>query len=182
MGEALDSLGRDPDAIAEFQAAASASPAEPAVHFGLGYLLWKERRYDEAEREFRQELANDPSHAQANAYLGDVLLHRDDPEAALPWLEKARRLDAKIRIAHLDLGIAYAGRKEYEPAARELREAVRLDPSRADAHYRLAQVYQSLGRATEAKAERAAVTNLHEKHNEDLLQQISGKPPRPDAP
>ena len=55
---------------------------------------------------------------------------------------------------------------------------MRLDPSRADAHYRLAQVYQNLGRTAEAKAERAAVTRLHEEHNEDLLQQVSGKPPR----
>jgi hypothetical protein len=59
---------------------------------------------------------------------------------------------------------------------------VRLDPSRADAHYRLAQVYRSLGRATEAKAELATVRRLHEKRNEDLLQQISGKPPGLEVP
>jgi Flp pilus assembly protein TadD len=182
MGEALDGLGRDADAVVEFQAAATASPKEPNVHFGLGYLYWKERRNDEAEGEFRRELANDPSHAQANAYLGDVLLHRDDAEGARPLLEKARRLDPKIRIVHLDLGILHAGHKEYEPASRELREAVRLDPSRADAHYRLAQVYQSLGRTTEAKAELATVRRLHEKRNEDLLQQISGKPPGLEVP
>jgi hypothetical protein len=46
----------------------------------------------------------------------------------------------------------------------------------------LAQVYQSLGRATEAKAEFAAVKRLHEKTNEDLVQQISGKPPRLEVP
>lgn len=182
MGEALDSLGRDPDAIAEFQAAAAASPNDPEVHFGLGYLFWKERRFDEAEREFRRELVKDSSHAKANAYLADVLLQRDEAEAARPLLEKARRLDPKIRIVHLDLGIVYAGRKEYEPAAREFREAVRLDASRPDAHYRLAQVYRSLGRTTEARAELAVVKRLHEKHNEDLLQQISGKPPRLEVP
>ena len=182
LGEALDGLGRDADAVVEFQAAATASPKEPNVHFGLGYLYWKERRYDEAEGEFRRELANDPSHAGANAYLGDVVLHRDDEQGARPLLEKARRLDPKIRIAHLDLGILHAGHKEYEPAAQELREAVRLDPSRADAHYRLAQVYRSLGRATEAKAELATVRRLHKKRNEDLLQQISGKPPGLEVP
>ncbi len=127
-------------------------------------------------------MENDPSHAQANAYLGDALLHRDDPAGARGFLEKAGHLDLKIRIVHLDLGIIHAGHKEYAPAARELRAAVRLDPSRADAHYRLAQVYQSLGRATEAKAELATVRRLHEQRNEDLLQQISGKPPRLEAP
>jgi Flp pilus assembly protein TadD len=82
MGEALDGLGRETDATVEFQAAAAASPKEPEVHFGLAYLFWKERRYDEAEREFRAELANDPSHPHANAYLGELLLHRDEPDAA----------------------------------------------------------------------------------------------------
>jgi predicted Zn-dependent protease len=149
-------------------------PQEPEVHSGLGYLFWREHRYDNAESEFRRELANDPSHAQANAYLGDVLLHRGDAEAARPLIEKAGYLDAKIRMVHLDLGIIFAERKEFGPAQRELREAVRLDPSNADAHYRLAQVYQSLGLAAEAKTERAVVTGLHAKRNEDLLEQISG--------
>src|SRR5207244_2768357 len=40
-GEALDGLGRTPEAIAEFQAAAKAAPREPEVNFGLGYLYWK---------------------------------------------------------------------------------------------------------------------------------------------
>jgi tetratricopeptide (TPR) repeat protein len=57
MGEALDGLGRAADAIVEFQAAATASPTEPQVQFGLSYLFWKERRYDEAEGEFHRELA-----------------------------------------------------------------------------------------------------------------------------
>jgi tetratricopeptide (TPR) repeat protein len=177
MGEALDALGRDPEAIAEFQAAAASSPKEPDVHFGLGYLFWKEHRFAEAETEFRGELANDPLHAKANAYLGDVLLHRDDAVSARPLLDTAARQDQGIRIVHLDLGIIFAGSKEYGPAERELRQAVRLDPSKADAHYRLAQVYQSLGRTVEAKSERAIVTSLHEKRNADLLDQISGKRP-----
>jgi len=40
-GEALDGLGRTPEAIVEFQAAAKAAPAEANVNFGLGYLCWK---------------------------------------------------------------------------------------------------------------------------------------------
>jgi tetratricopeptide (TPR) repeat protein len=182
MGEALDGLGREDDAIAELQAAAVASPTEPEAHFGLGYLFWKEKRYDEAEREFRLELDKDPSHAQAAAYLGDVLMRRGDQAAAEPLLEKARRLNPQVRIAHLDLGIVYAGRKQNDRAMRELREAVKLDPSRADAHYRLARVYQSLGRAAEAEAELATVKQLHEDRLEDMLHKVSGRPPSLDVP
>ncbi len=74
-----------------------------------------------------------------------------------------------------------AAKEQSRLVLRELREAARLDPSRADAHYRLAQVYQSMGRAADAKTEREVVMRLHEKRNDDLLQQISGKPPRLDG-
>jgi hypothetical protein len=30
------------------------------VHFGLGYLLWKQHHFDEAAKEFQAELENDP--------------------------------------------------------------------------------------------------------------------------
>src|SRR5437879_3872870 len=43
-GEAQDGLGRTGEAIAEFQAAAKVAPYEPNVHFGIGYLYWKEHK------------------------------------------------------------------------------------------------------------------------------------------
>jgi len=181
MGEALDGLGREDDAIAELQAATAASPPEPNAHFGLGYLFWKERHYDEAEREFRAELDKDATNAPAAAYLADVLIHRGDPQAAEPLFEQALRLNPKIRLARLDLGILYAERKENGRALRELREAVRLDPSRADAHYRLAHVYEGLGQQAAAKSELATVTQLHENRLEDMLHKVSGKPPGLDS-
>src|SRR5207249_6431366 len=54
-GEALDGLGRTPEAIAEFQAAAKAAPREPEVNFGLGYLYWKSHQYDNAKRAFERD-------------------------------------------------------------------------------------------------------------------------------
>ena len=56
-GEALDGLDRTPEAIAEFEAAARASPQEPEVHFGLGYLHWKLLQFDSAKDEFEEKLA-----------------------------------------------------------------------------------------------------------------------------
>ena len=41
-GEALDEKGDDAGAIQQFRDAAKANPKEPNVHFGLGYLLWKQ--------------------------------------------------------------------------------------------------------------------------------------------
>ncbi len=97
LGQALDGLQRIPEAIAEFEAAAKVAPQEPSVHFGLGYLHWKLRQYDEAKADFERELANDPNHAQALAYLGDIELKRNNPEDALVLLRKAVQLRSDLR-------------------------------------------------------------------------------------
>jgi tetratricopeptide (TPR) repeat protein len=54
MGEAYDGLDRTAKAIDEFEAALAVSPAQPGLRFDLGYLFWKERRFDNAAVEFER--------------------------------------------------------------------------------------------------------------------------------
>ncbi len=42
------------------------------MHFGLAYLLWTLKHYEEAVPEFLTELQNDPRNYQAMIYLGDT--------------------------------------------------------------------------------------------------------------
>ncbi len=177
MGQALDGLEKTPDAIAEFQAAAKVSPKEPNVHFGLGYLYWKSRRYDEAAREFQAELANDPNHAQSMAYLGDIQLKKDNPEKAIPLLRKAIELQRDLRFAYIALGTALTAQKQYPEALAILQQAVKLDPAQADAHYRIARVYQATGKTEEAQKEFAKVRELHQKSDESLTPKMAKEPP-----
>jgi len=173
LGEAYDGLNQPKDAIAEYRAATSQGYL-PNAHFGLGYLLWKEHRFDEASVEFRKELASDPSHAQALAYLGDVVLKHGQAKSAEGMLLQAIAHQKDIRIAHLDLGVIYSDQKRYQEAVAQLKQAIALDPKRADAHYRLARVYRESGDPTQAAAQLGIVKQLHEKTNEDLIVKISG--------
>jgi len=175
-GEALDGLGQTPEAIIEFQAAAKTAPREPNVHFGLGFLYWKSHQYDEAKREFENELSLDSGHAQSLAYLGDIEMKRNNPEAALALLGQATKLRDDIRIAYLDLGTILAQQKHYDEAVAALQRAVKLDPAQPDAHYRLAHVYQEMGKTAESQREFAQVRELHEKA-EDLVRKMSASPP-----
>jgi len=174
LGEALDASYRTADAIAEFKDAVKVAPMQPEVHFGLGYLYWKQKRYGEAEREFREELKNNPKHAQATAYLGDVLLKTERKEEALVVLKKAVQLRSDLNVPHMDLGILYADRKDYEAAISEFQQAIQIDPAGFDAHYRLARLYRELGRTADAEAEFATVHKLHQKKTEEPLMKISG--------
>jgi tetratricopeptide (TPR) repeat protein len=177
LGEALDGLGRTPDAIAEFQAAEKSASPDPNLHFGLGYLYWKSHQYDQARSEFQTELTIDPNHAQSLAYLGDIEWKATNPDQALPLLKRAIGLNSDIRIAYLDLGAVLALREQYPDAVTALQHAVHLDPAEPDAHYRLARVYQVMGNAAAARKEFATVRDLHQKADDPLLSKMSAAPP-----
>ncbi len=172
LAQADDSLNRTADAVTELRAAL-AHGYVPNAHFGIGYIAWRDKRYGEAAAEFRRELASAPRHAQALAYLGDVLLRSHDPSARA-MLEQAAVLDDSIPIVHLDLGILDAGARQDASARKQFERAIALAPDDADAHYRLARLYQAEGRTVDAKAQLAVVTRLHEARHESLIEKISG--------
>jgi tetratricopeptide (TPR) repeat protein len=175
LGEALDASNRTEAATAEFEAAVKAPTVPPDAHFGLGYLYWKQQRYEEACREFEAELAKQPHHAQALAYLGDAEMHTNRDVVAETHLRRALAVDANTRLAHLDLGIVLAAKKD-SGAAAHFREAIRLDPSKPDAHYRLGRLWSSMGRDHEAQDEFDKVQQLAAENPPPPLLRLSGRP------
>ena len=171
-GEAMDEMQDHGGAIQQFRAAVKANPKEPNVHFGLGYLLWTREQYEEAAREFQAELDNVPNHPQAIAYLADSQIKLNHPEIARPLLQKALRLNPQMELAHLDLGIVEAGARNNDAAVRELKLAVKLAPNDIRAHYRLARLYQTLGRKQEASAEFEKTKTLTKAADESVFSQL----------
>ena len=175
LGEAYDAENQSEQAIAEYRAA-TAKAYTPDAHFGLGYLLWKDRQYAAAAEEFQKELDNDPKNSLALAYLGDIALKQGDPAKAELLLRRAIALKGDLRVAHFDLGVIASDAKRYQQAEKEFTTAVRLAPQDADAHYRLARLYQASGRSVDAQRELAIVKQLHLRTREELLLKISGPP------
>jgi tetratricopeptide (TPR) repeat protein len=178
-GEAYDELKNDAGAIAEFQAAVKADPKMPDVQFGYGYLLWRMLKFDQAEKAFRSELANNPEHPLALAYLGDTLIRLHRSGDAVPYLEDAMRVQPSISIAHLDLGVIYEGQGRRDDAVRELKTAEKLSPDDPAVHWRLGRFYQSTGRKAEAKAEFDKTRNMQQAKKQSVqeqLRQVEAKP------
>jgi tetratricopeptide (TPR) repeat protein len=180
-GEAYDELKNDDGAIAEFQAAVKADPKTPDVHFGYGYLLWKALKFDEAEKAFRSELANNPEHSLALAYLGDTEIRLNRSDEAVPYLERAVRLQSSIAIAHVDLGAIYEGKGRKDDAARELKTAEKLSPDDPSIHWRLGRFYQSIGRTAEAKAEFDKTRSMQRAKEQSLQEQMRQAEAKPAA-
>lgn len=176
-GEALDETGDDAGAIAQFRNATRANPKEPSVHFGLGYLLWKLKQFEEAAKEFKAELDNDPQHTMAHAYLGDVYTVQADYSKAEPELRRALEGPSTTAMAHRDLGIVYAATARPELAVVELQQAIALDPLDVAAHWRIARLYQSMGRKDNAKSEFAIASRMNQATHESLTQKIGSAQP-----
>lgn len=176
LGEALDGGGKPADALKEFQAAAKINDTEPNVHFAMGFICWREKRFEEAESEFRRELALDPAHSQAMAYLGDIELQRNNSDAARLLLEHATRLRSDIRVAEYDLGVLLQKDGDHAGAIAHFERAVALARDRADAHYRLAISYRALGREQDAAAQLALVKTLHDRKLDETIYKVAPAP------
>jgi tetratricopeptide (TPR) repeat protein len=175
-GQALDGLGRTPEAIEEFQAATKAAPQDANAMFGLGYLYWKQRQDELARAAFETALTIDANHAQALAYLGDIEM-RQGSEKALADLAKAIDLNRKIRIAYSDLGAIYMDQKRYPEALAALQQAVKLDPTQPDTHFRLGRLHQAMGNPAAAKLEFDKVRELQKKSEGSVMEKMGGAPP-----
>ena len=171
-GEALDEKGDNAGAVQQFRAAVKANPKEPNVHFGLAYLLWAQKRYDEAIPEFNAELASDPENSQAMVYLGDTYVKQNQFEQARPLLEKALNYKSSVALNHLDLGIVFMETGDSDGAIRELGKTLALEPDNVNAHFRLAQLYRKVGKKEESRAEFAKASSLNKKTDDKTLQRI----------
>jgi tetratricopeptide (TPR) repeat protein len=180
-GEALDAKGDNAGAVRQFQAAEKANPKEPNVHFGLAYLLWVQKRFDEATPEFEAELANDPKNSQALLYLGDTYVRQTQYEKARGVLEQSGKYDPSPALVHLDLGIVYMETGANDAAVRELKKAAEIEPDNVAAHFRLAGLYRGMGKKDEAKAEFDKSKTLNKKTDQGVFRRIMEANARHDA-
>ena len=171
-GQALDEMKDRPGAIEQFRAAVQADPKMPDVHFGLGYLLWAQLKFDEAAKELEAELSNNPDHPQALTYLADCHIQLNNPGPALPLLEKAVRLNSRIELAHVDLGVLYANAGKNDDALRELKTAEELDPTDQNVHWRLGRFYKSIGKKAEAEVEFQKTRSLQKAADQSIFDKL----------
>jgi tetratricopeptide (TPR) repeat protein len=177
LGEARDNAGDSEGAILEFNRAISANdlPILPELHYAVGYVLWKLRRYDQAETEFRRELERDQNHARSIYYLGNIALSRGDWKSALPLLERAAGGMPRDFPARYDFGKALVQAGQISRAVDELLAAIALNSKNSGAHYQLALAYRHLKREGEAQREFTVARELNKSEREDLEQKVQGE-------
>ena len=172
-GEALDEMKDNEGSTKMFRAAVQANPKEPNVHFGLGYLLWTQKQYPEAIKEFQAELANDPNHAQSMLYMADANIQLNQTADVEPILRRVIELNPSFSLAHLDLGIILANADHNDDALHEFLLSEKLNPSDVSVHWRLGRLYRTMGKKQEAIAEFEKANTLTHQADEDLYKKIA---------
>ncbi len=126
-------------------------------------------RYEDAFKRW-QELATEAPAAEIFNNLGVVQLRRGaNPQTgkATYYFNKAVELNSGSADYTFNLGYAYWEEQDYPAAVYWLREAVRRQPTDADAHFVLAAALKATNAATEADRERELARRLSAGYEED---------------
>jgi tetratricopeptide (TPR) repeat protein len=143
-------LKRFPDAEQDLDKAEqlSVKPEDKQyVWFLRGSTYERQKRYADAEQQFRKVLASDPQSAMALNYLGYMLADQNEKlDEALTLIKKAVDLDPS-NGAYLDsLGWAYFRLGKYELAEENLVKAAQKINTDPTVHDHLGDLYQKTGR------------------------------------
>lgn len=162
-------------------ALATLAPAANPLDDAIG--LYKEKKFPDARAALEKITAEQPNNAAACYYLGMTLLRRGDPKAmedALPWLEKASRLEpanANYMADYGGISMSVAGKTRSISAATKGRDAMEksltLDPNNVEARAGLWRFYTEapwpLGSGSKASAHLEEIRKRDPKRATQLL-------------
>ena len=120
----------------------------------LGTARFNQEKLGDAEKAYRSALEQKPDFPPAQLNLGKALMAQKNYERAIEALDLAVKGQPQSADAHYFLGESYLQVKKGSKAVVHFNEAIRLDPSgKADAHLRLAALYNAAGMKDRAAAE-----------------------------
>ncbi len=159
-GEANESQGLYDAAVREYQQVVAAAPRRPGIRFRIGRVLLARAKANptsgdlaEARKAFEDELAVDPTNANAAYELGEMDRTAGDFDSARRRFEQAVAHYPAFEQALVGLGRTLVGVGRPADALRPLEAAVKMNPDSVVAYYQLAQAYRALGNM--ARHERA---------------------------
>ncbi|HUJ72261.1 MAG TPA: tetratricopeptide repeat protein [Verrucomicrobiae bacterium] len=150
VGTALLAMGRDQEAIDEYEQALRIMPEYGEPHNNLGVALDRLGRAPEAIGQYEQALRFNPDYAEAHYNLGSTLLEVGRFREAIEQFKEAVRLKPDDAEAHSNLGIALGRDGQAEEGIGQLRQALRLKSEYAEAHNNLGVALERAGKVQEA--------------------------------
>ena len=169
-------------AIATLRSVVEADPKDFPAWTDLGMVYFIQKDLESAENSYTSAIQAKPDHVAALVNLGRVRLARKNNEGAIEPLEAALKADPKSATANYFLGETYLALKKGSKAVGYLNEALKLDPvGMADAHLRLAALYNLAGYKDRAAAEyeQFLVKKPDYPEKQKLMDYIEANKPKP---
>ena len=140
-------------AAERFKQALSLDPAYSQAALDLARTY--DSLFDEAnaDKYFRLAIQIDPDFTDAHASYGGMLLDRGDLDEAVRQLNAAVQKEKNNDMAWYLLSVALARKEAFDQSVQAAREAVRLAPTRAEAHFWLAESLRMLKTWPESETE-----------------------------
>ncbi len=152
LGLAYQAVGDRAKATQCFASAIGKQADNVAAHNNIAVVAHELGRKDEADEHFRK--ADRLRADQSNELIrqGRERLARKDVEGALKIFSQVADRHPDSAPAHLNLGIAYQAKREYDKAEVHFRRALELQPEHVDAMNGLGAALTRQGQAPEAEA------------------------------
>jgi adenylate cyclase len=135
------------------------------AHAAMGLLRRAEDRMAETQAEFETAIALDRNNAWAISQLGNTLLLSGQPEAAIPYLEKALRISPRETFAYVALGKCHLFLGDVDEAMNLFRKAQATHPGSWIVQMKLAGTLGLIGKIDEARAAAAEMVRLNSNMN-----------------
>jgi protein O-mannosyl-transferase len=160
LANAYHGVGRNAEAVGEFQRARAIGPVHAYIENGLGTALLDLGETDAAIRAFEAALALEPTYAVAQRNLWFAWNAKGDAGRARAAAEAAVRADPGYAEAWSSLGISQGTAGSLAAAEASFRRALELDPDNVDFLENLAVTYERMGHAREAQQTRSRARRL----------------------
>src|SRR5262249_24776499 len=95
-----------------------------------------------------------------SSFLYGKALAASEPQKSEAMFRKSILRNSQFWESHFELGLLLEDEHRFEDAAAELRRVAELNPKDPAVHYRLARVYDRLGKTAEARSEREQYASL----------------------
>ncbi|HEY0761645.1 MAG TPA: tetratricopeptide repeat protein [Pyrinomonadaceae bacterium] len=142
------------DSIVTLQELVAADPHDFQAWAELGTILLFKQKYDESDAAYVKSVTERPTFFLGQMNLGRLRILRKNYEGAIEPLTAAVNIQAASADANYYLGEAYLQIKKGSKAVVYLNQAIKLDPvGKADAHLRLATLYNAVGMKDKAAVE-----------------------------
>ena len=155
--------GKLDEALACFEKAAQAAPADRFIQEQLGHLLLRKRAWAAAELRFRRTLELEPDTPTAHVGLARALTRQNQDMAAVEAVLTGLGLQHHLPVGHFQLGAILSKLSHYERAIQAFENGLSMQPGNLLAHQYLSRLYRLIGREAQADCHRVQAARARAK-------------------